>query len=233
MVFYDYVEIVCGVIGLMQGVGELGVLINFVCKCLMQDFCSEVVVLLVYFKGGWVEFDILGLLNDSGMICGWLVGVVDSCDGIFDGYYKDKYVLFGVFEVDLIDSIIFSIGFSYQKINVDGVIWGGLQLFFIDGGLIDWDKGVSIGQDWIYVNIKWIEFYVLLEYVFQNGWIGCLVYIYVKNDMDVMLVWFYGMFDCIMGDGFSGYGMCYDGGYKQNNLNVILNGDFQVFGCDY
>ncbi|MTH64103.1 TonB-dependent siderophore receptor [Paracoccus shanxieyensis] len=233
MALYDHVEIVRGATGLMQGAGEPGASINFVRKRPTQDFRSEAAVSLAYPKGGRVESDISGPLNDSGTIRGRLVGVVDSRDGILDGYHKDKYVLFGALEADLTDSTILSTGLSYQKTNADGVTWGGLQPFFTDGGLIDWDKGASTGQDWTYVNTKRTEFYASLEHVFQNGWTGRLVYTHVKNDMDATLAWLYGTPDRITGDGLSGYGTRYDGGYKQNNLNAILNGDFQAFGRDH
>lgn len=233
MALYDHVEIVRGATGLMQGAGEPGASINFIRKRPTDTFQNNAAISLAYPKGGRIESDVSGPLNASGTVRGRLVGVVDSREGHLDGYEKDKYVLFGAVDIDLDDSTVLSTGLTYQKSRADGASWGGLQPRYADGGLIDWDEGASIGTDWTYVETKRTEFFSSLEHIFQNGWTGRLVFTHVKNDMDSTLAWIYGTPDRATGDGLQGYGIRYDGGYKQTNLNAVLNGDFQLFGRDH
>lgn len=230
MALYDHVEIVRGAAGLMQGAGEPGASINFIRKRPTATFQNNASVSLAYPDGGRVTGDVSGPLNASGTVRGRLIGVVDSRDGALDRYHKDKYVLSAAVDVDLNDSTTLSTGLSYQKTNGDGATWGGLAPFYADGGLIDWDRGASMGTDWTYVDTERTEFYTSLEHLFDNGWTGRLVYTHVKNDMDAQLAWISGDPDRLTGAGMSGYGTRYDGGYKQNNINAQLNGDYQLFG---
>jgi len=230
MALYDHVEIVRGATGLMQGAGEPGASVNFIRKRPTDVFQSSAGVSLAYPKGGRVESDISGPLNDAGSVRGRLVGVVDSRDGTLDRYHKDKYILFGAVDVDLSDSTVLSTGLSYQKTDADGVTWGGLQPFYTDGGLIDWPRGTSNGADWTYVDTERTEAFGSLEHIFENGWTGRMVLSHVRNDMDSKLAWIYGSPDRATGDGMSGYGTRYNGGYEQTNLNAVLNGDFDAFG---
>lgn len=227
---YDHVEIVRGATGLMQGAGEPGASINFIRKRPTDVFQNNAAISVASPKGGRLVSDISGPLNKSGSIRGRFVGVMDSRDGSLDGYHKDKFVAFGALEADLGDSTLLNTGLSYQKTEADGVTWGGLQPFYADGGLIDWPEGSSVGTDWTYVDTERTEFFTSLEHVFSNEWTGRIVYTHVRNDMDSQLAWISGIPDRITGDGLEGYGTSYDGGYKQHNLNAILNGDFQAFG---
>ncbi len=233
MALYDHVEIVRGATGLMQGAGEPGASINFIRKRPTEEFQNQAAISLAYPKGARVESDVSGPLNASGSVRGRLVGVVDSRDGMLDGYHKDKYVLFGALDADLGENTVLSTGISYQKTDADSVSWGGLPPFYADGGLIDWPWGSNIGTDWTYVDTERTEAFASLEHVFQNGWTGRMVLTHVKNDMDAKLAWIYGAPDRATGEGMQGYGTRYDGGYKQTNLNAVLNGDFQAFGRDH
>ncbi|RDD73056.1 TonB-dependent siderophore receptor [Paracoccus versutus] len=243
MALYDHVEIVRGATGLMQGAGEPGAAINFIRKRPTEEFQNQAAVSLAYPKGARVESDVSGPLNELGTVRGRLVSVIDSRDGSLDRYHKDKYVLFGALDVDLGDDTILSTGISYQKTEADNVTWGGLQPFYADGGLIDWPWGSSTGQDWTYVDTERTEIFGSLEHVFQNGWTGRVVLTHVKNDMDSTLAWIHlgrdaeGNYvfppDRETGDGLEGYGTRYAGGYKQTNLNAVLNGNFRAFGREH
>ncbi len=230
MALYDHIEIVRGASGLMQGAGEPGASINFIRKRPTDTFQGSIATTLAYPQGGRVEGDVSGPLNASGSLRGRLVGVADGRNGTLDRYHKDKYAVYGALEYDLSDTTLLSAGLSYQKTNGDGVTWGGLQPFYADGGLIDWGKGASVGADWTYIDTERTEFFTALEHKFDNGWAGRLVYTHVQNDMDATLAWIYGTPDRETGDGLHGYGTRYDGGYKQDNLNAILTGDYELFG---
>lgn len=230
MALYDHIEIVRGASGLMQGAGEPGASVNFIRKRPTDMFQSSFATTLADPKGGRVEVDIAGPMNASGSLRGRFVGMADGRDGSLNGYHKDKYAAYSALEYDVSDSTTLSAGLSYQKTRADGVTWGGLQPFYADGGLIDWEKGASHGADWTYIDTERTEFFTSLEHKFDNGWAGRLVYTHVRNDMDSTLAWMYGKPDRETGDGLEGYGTRFDGGYKQENLNAILTGDYLLFG---
>ena len=233
MALYDHIEIVRGANGLMQGAGEPGASVNFVRKRPTETFQGSIATTLAYPKGGRVEVDVAGPLNEAGSLRGRLVGMVDDRDGTLDRYHKEKYALYGALEYDLSESTLLSTGLSWQKTNGDGVTWGGLEPFYADGGLIDWPTGASTGTDWTYIDTERTEFFTSVEHKFDNGWAGRLVYTRVKNDMDSTLAWIYGTPDRLTGDGLHGYGTRYDGGSEQDNLNAVLNGDYNLFGRNH
>jgi len=230
MALYDHVEIVRGATGLMQGAGEPGASINFIRKRPTEEFQNEAAVSLAYPEGARIESDVSGPLNAAGNVRGRLIGVVDKRDGSLDRYHKDKYVLFGGLDVDLGDSTLLSTGISFQKTKADNVTWGGLPPFYADGGLIDWDWGTSLGQDWTYVDTERTEAFASLEHEFQNGWTGRLVLTHIRNDVDMELPWISGAPDRETGLGMSPWAAKYKGGSRLTSLNAALNGDFDAFG---
>ncbi|MCV2447318.1 TonB-dependent siderophore receptor [Paracoccus sp. DMF] len=230
MALYDHVEIVRGATGLMQGAGEPGASINFIRKRPTEEFQNEAAVSLAYPEGARIESDVSGPLNATGNVRGRLIGVVDKRDGSLDRYHKDKYVLFGGLDVDLGDSTLLSTGISFQKTKADNVTWGGLPPFYADGGLIDWDWGTSLGQDWTYVDTERTEAFASLEHEFQNGWTGRLVLTHIRNDVDMELPWISGAPDRETGLGMSPWAAKYKGGSRLTSLNAALNGDFDAFG---
>ncbi|AGT08609.1 TonB-dependent siderophore receptor [Paracoccus aminophilus] len=243
MVLYDHVEFVRGATGLMQGAGEPGASINFIRKRPTEEFRSEAALSFAHPKGGRIEGDISGALNENGTVRGRLVGAYDNRDGSIDGYNKKKYVVYGALDVDLTDNTTLSAGLTYQKTKATGSTWGGLVPFYSDGTLIDWPKGASNGADWTYADTKRTEAFLSLEHIFDNGWTGRVVYTHVNNDSDTAVLWISGIWDPVTGtvarpdrvtgEGLEGYGRRFYGGNKQDNLNAILNGDFQAFGRDH
>ncbi len=233
MALYDHVEIVRGATGLMQGAGEPGASINFIRKRPTEEYQNQAAIALAYPQGGRIESDISGPLNGTGTVRGRLVSVVDGRDGMLDGYHKDKYVLFGALDADLGADTVLSAGISYQKTEADNVTWGGLPPFYADGGLIDWPWGSNLGADWTYIDTEHTEAFASLEHVFQNGWTGRLVLTHMRNDFDSKLAWISGVPERDTGLGMSSWAANYDGGYKQNSINAVLNGDFQAMGREH
>ncbi|SMG55625.1 TonB-dependent siderophore receptor [Paracoccus sp. J56] len=233
MALYDHVEIVRGATGLMQGAGEPGASVNFIRKRPTSEFQNQTAVSLAYPKGGRVEADVSGPLNTAGTVRGRFVAVADSRDGSLDAYHKDKYVLYGAIEADLGDNTVLNAGISYQKTRADNVTWGGLPPYYADGGLIDWNKGATLGADWTYVDTERTEAFASLEHVFDNGWTARLVATHIRSEADMELAWISGSPDRETGLGMTPSAVKYNGTTKVSSLNGMLNGDFQAFGRDH
>ncbi len=230
MILYDHVEIVRGATGLMQGAGEPGASVNYIRKRPTSFLRRETAAAIAYPLGARVEADVSGPLNESGSVRGRLLGAIDSRESTLDRYSKDKYVGYGALEIDLNDSTLLNLGLSYQRTEADNVTWGGLPPYDTNGDLIDWPWGFNLGADWTYVDTDRTEAFASLEHVFQNGWTGRLVYTHVENDFDSQLAWISGIPDPVTGLGMSSWAAKYDGGYKQDSVNAIVNGEFEALG---
>jgi len=240
MILYDHIEIVRGATGLMQGAGEPGASINFIRKRPTDFLRREVAAAVAYPTGGRVEADISGPLNASGTVRGRLLGAADAREGSLDRYFKDRYVGFGALEVDLSDQTLLNLGISYQETDADNVSWGGLPPWYSTGGLIDRPWGFYLGTDWTSLDTQRTEAFASLEHIFDNGWTGRLVATRVVNDFQGQLGWFPPGTDAngnlTFPDPQTGLGVVasgagkYDGGYTQNSLNAVLNGDYQALG---
>lgn len=230
MVLYDHVEIVRGATGLMSGAGEPGASINFIRKRPTDTLRRETSVTLAYPTGARTELDLAGPLNEAGTARGRLVGAADSREGFLDGYDKDKYVGFGALEFDLNDSTLLNLGLSHQKTDANNVTWGGLPPWDSNGDLIDWAWGSTLGADWTYANTKRTEAFASLEHIFNNGWTGRVTATHLRNDSDQQLAWISGTPDAVTGLGMTSSAGKYDGGYTQDSLNAVLNGEFDAFG---
>src|SRR5690606_866214 len=198
-----------------------------------SEFQNQTAVSLAYPKGGRVEADVSGPLNTAGTVRGRFVAVADSRDGSLDAYHKDKYVLYGAIEADLGDNTVLNAGISYQKTRADNVTWGGLPPYYADGGLIDWNKGATLGADWTYVDTERTEAFASLEHVFDNGWTARLVATHIRSEADMELAWISGSPDRETGLGKTPSAVKYNGTTKVSSLNGMLNGDFQAFGRDH
>ena len=236
MILYDHVEIVRGATGLMQGAGEPGASINYIRKRPTSFLRREVAAAVAYPTGGRAEADISGPLNESGTVRGRLLGAADAREGTLDRYFKERYVGYGALEFDLTDRTLLNLGVSYQETDADNVTWGGLPPWYTrPATLIDWPWGFNLGADWTYIDTQRTEAFASLEHVFDNGWTGRLVATHVENDFagPARLVLARPMPGHRPGDrrsASSSWAAKYDGGYTQDSLNAVLNGDFQALG---
>ena len=233
MILYDHVEIVRGATGLMQGAGEPGASINYIRKRPTSFLRREVAAAVATPTGGRVEADISGPLNESGTVRGRLLGAADARDGTLDRYFKERTVGYGALEIDLTEQTLLNLGISYQSTDGDNASWGGLPPWYTTGALIDWPWGFNLGTDWTYVDTQRTQAFASLEHVFDNGWTGRLVYTHDRTDFQGQLGWFppAGPIDPVTGEGViaSSAGK-YDGGYSQDSVNAVLNGDYQALG---
>lgn len=240
MVLYDHVEIVRGATGLMQGAGEPGASINFIRKRPTSELRREVAGAIAYPTGGRMEADIAGPLNESGTVRGRILGAADAREGTLDRYFKERYTGYGALEIDLTDSTLLNLGLSYQDTSGENTTWGGLVPWFSDGSLIDWPKGFNLGTDWTNVDTQRTEAFASLEHVFDNGWTARLVGTHARNNFQGKFLWVDTGTDAaggnvypdpVTGEGLAAWnGSRYDGGYTQDSINAVLNGDYQGFG---
>lgn len=169
LAMYDHVEIVRGANGLTEGAGNPAATVNLVRKKPTDEKQIIASTTASSWKAGRVMLDASSPLNDDNSLRGRFVAVGSGGDGFRDFYSSRNALLYGVLEADLGDSTTVSLGYSYQKENIDGYDWGGLPNR-TDGSFYDFDSDSYIGYDDSYLNKTQNTIYADLEHEFDNGW---------------------------------------------------------------
>lgn len=76
--------------------------------------------------------------------------------------------------------------------NCDGVCWGGLFVFYIDGIRINFDWLLIVSFDWMYWDVKMMMFFVDLKYILFNDVSLNVLYLYRKEDLFLNLLYIIG-----------------------------------------
>lgn len=234
IVIYDCIEVFKGVIGLLIGMGDFGVMINLVCKKLICVLVGSVMLGVGLWDSYWVGVDVGGLLIGSGCVCGCVVVVYQDKQFNVDYYQCSNEVFYGILEIDIGDSMLLMVGVDYQDSDFKGLSWGGILLLDSVGKfncmLCLFNNGVCWSCWGQYVCIG----FVMLEYIFGNDWVVKLQFNYQVNGYDVLLgVVVGGNFDFVIGEGVSMWLGQYIGKIISNVVDLYVSGWFEWFGCQY
>lgn len=118
-------------IGLVIGLVNFFVIINYVCKCFIDVLEFYVIVLAGFWDIFWLEGDILGLIIDC--VGGCLVVVREEGEFYLDCYVDECNVFYGVVSVDLMGFMWLNLGYSINEDSIDGISFGVLLLFYSNG----------------------------------------------------------------------------------------------------
>jgi outer-membrane receptor for ferric coprogen and ferric-rhodotorulic acid len=233
LAFYDRVEVVRGATGLMSGVGTPSAAINLVRKRPTKEFQASVIGM----AGSWDNFrgeaDVSGSLNEDGSVRGRMVGVRQSSNSFIDRMSSDKEMFYGILEVDLTPSLLFSAGLEYQKYTSTSASRAGLPLFFSDGSRTNWSRSANSSASWADFNHEQRSYFASLEKRFDNDWLAKVVVNQRRSDYDALLG--YAIWKTPNTDG-TGMGM-YKGSWlakpKQNSIDAYATGPFSLFGREH
>lgn len=168
--FYDRVEVVRGSTGLLSGAGNPSASINLVRKRPTRDFKGQ----MSLSGGSWDSYrgtaDLSAPLAVDGRIRARVVGVYEDGNSFIDGYSNRKNAFYGVVDADLTDNTVLSVGYDYQDITPRGMQWGGLPMFYKDGGRAHWSRSQSFAADWSRWDSRISTGFINIEHSFDNGW---------------------------------------------------------------
>lgn len=147
MVIYDRVEVLRGASGLMSGVGDPGGAINLVRKRPGKDFQASVAGR----TGSWdtyrAEVDLSSPLNQSGSVRGRLIGAHQRSHSFIDYLKTQKSIVYGIFEADLSEKTLLTLGASQQWHKRKGNFGiYGVPLFWSNGQQTDFDRSFSVAS---------------------------------------------------------------------------------------
>ncbi len=227
---YDRVEVLRGASGLLHGIGNPSATINLVRKKPTREFAGQAGLEVNSWNGYRGELDVGGPVTDDGKVRGRFVTAYEQGESFLDHYENEKQVFYGVLEADLSEDTMITLGVDSMDYDPEGSTWGGVPLFYSDGGIADLDRDTNPATDWS----RWAQdartAFVNLEHQFNSGWYGKLAYTYQENNYDAELASAGGGTLNRDGSGLTFWSGRYQEDKKQHTFDAYANGPFELFG---
>jgi outer membrane receptor for ferric coprogen and ferric-rhodotorulic acid len=133
MAMFDRVEIVRGANGLSSSTGNPSATVNFIRKRPTDDFQASAGLTIGSWNTKRLDVDVSGPLNEAGTVTGRVVAAHEDGHSYLDRYQPSRDVFYGVLENKLSDKTTLTLGYSYQKEDGKGAMWGALPMSYTDG----------------------------------------------------------------------------------------------------
>ena len=233
LAIYDRVEIVRGANGLTTGAGNPGISINLVrkradSKELKGDIKAE--------AGSWNAYgataDVSSKLNESGSVRGRVVLKHEETDSFMDGFNKKNNLFYGVVDVDLTDNTVLSVGASHQTIDKSGIRWGGLPAYYSDGTQTNFDRSLTVSEDWTHWNNEIQSVFANLDHTFSNDVSVNASYSYNEILTETALLYFRGSVNKADGSGITSLDFEETAKKKEHDFDINLNIPFELAGLE-
>ncbi len=230
MAMFDRAEVVYGANGLMTPTGFPSATVNFIRKR-----PTPVLAASASLSGGsWDKFrfdgDLSGPLIESGRIRGRLVVAAQSANSYLDRYSKERTMVYGIVEADLGENTQLAIGAHEQNDRPKGLMWGGLPMYYTDGGQTNFDVSKSTSANWSYWNQTTRSLFAELTHQFNEDWQAKAVYTHRRFNQDSALFYAYGTPNRNTGLGLYAYPSEYDMTNKQNMFDLFASGSYSLGG---
>jgi outer membrane receptor for ferric coprogen and ferric-rhodotorulic acid len=217
---YDRVEIVKGANGLTSGAGSPGISINLIRKRANSKELKGSIGLEIDSEGSYIlNTDISSALNEDGSIRGRLVVEHEDSNLYLDNYKTDKNVVMGVIDADFGDRTTISAGVSYEKVNKNGVRWGGLPAYYSDGSSTDYDVSTNLTDDWTYNDTETVSLFTKLEQYLSDDILLNASYNFENSERDSSWLYFSGKEDT----GFTPTGYLENIENKRQQFDINVN----------
>lgn len=230
LAFYDRMEVVRGAAGLTSGVGTPAAAINLVRKKPTRKFQASVTGMAGSWDNYRGEVDISGPLTESGDVRARIVGVKQDSQSFIDWASFTKDMMYGILEVDLTPSLLFTAGFEYQKYDSDAVARAGLPLYFSNGEKTRFSRSANASAKWADYNHENSGYFISLEKHFENEWRAKAIFNHRRTDYDAMLGYAVKGRPNPDGSGLGMYASQWDAKPKQNSLDAYASGPFEWLG---
>ncbi|MCE1117341.1 MULTISPECIES: TonB-dependent siderophore receptor [Pseudomonas] len=232
MAMYDRVEVVRGATGLISGLGSPSATINLIRKRPTAEGQASVSAE----AGNWdrygTGFDVSGPLTETGNVRGRLVADFKTEQSWIDRYKQDSQLIYGITEFDLTEDTLLTMGFSYQRTDVDAPMRSGLPTRFTDGSRANLKRSLNSAQTWSYNDHEQTSFFTSIEQQFANGWSGKVELTHTENKFDEVFNYVNGGLNPD-GSGTTQLPVRFSGIPRQNNIDAYLTGPFSVLGREH
>ncbi|WP_050465564.1 TonB-dependent siderophore receptor [Herbaspirillum autotrophicum] len=234
MALYERVEILRGASGLMTGAGDASGAINMVRKKPAAEFQASAELQL----GAWNQrrgvVDVSSPLNQAGNVRGRVVAVAQDGDSYIDSYSRNKQVLYGVVEADIVAGTKLTAGVEYQRNKSKGSMsYLGVPLFFSNGDMTDLPRSFNPGADANRFSSISTNLFATLEQRLANDWKLKVSASQLRSSQDERSVYL-GVSDGFA-DKATGNGLKLNANQRSYDLNINtidinVRGPFSLFG---
>jgi outer membrane receptor for ferric coprogen and ferric-rhodotorulic acid len=184
MAMYDRVEVVRGATGLISGLGSPSATINLIRKRPTAEAQASISAEAGTWDRYGTGFDVSGPLTETGNVRGRLVADFKTEQSWIDRYKQDSQLIYGITEFDLTEDTLLTMGFSYQRTNVDSPMRSGLPTRFTDGSRANLKRSLNSAQSWSYNDHEQTSFFTSIEQQFASGWSGKVELTHTENKFD-------------------------------------------------
>ena len=228
---YERVEVVRGATGLMTGAGNPSAAINLVRKrAASKELAGSVEIGI----GRWNErramADVATAVNASGTVRARVVGEIQRADSWIDLQKSRSRTFYGTVEADLAPRTVLSAGFSRQKNDPSGPMWGGLPYWYTDGSKTAWDVSKTSAAAWTRWETDYDNAFANLEHAFESGWKLRASFSQGDRKGDSALLNLSGVPDRATGLGMGAFAGSYITRTKQDDFSLHASGPFELAG---
>jgi outer membrane receptor for ferric coprogen and ferric-rhodotorulic acid len=227
---YDRVEVVRGANGLTSSTGNPSATVNFVRKRPTYDFQAAAGVSYGSWNTRRIDADVSGALNSDKTVAARVVAVHEDGNSYLDRYQPSKNVFYGVIEANLSNDTLLTLGYSYQKNDGKGAIWGALPLYYTDGTPTAYGVGTSTSASWSSWNSEEQRAFAELNHRFGNDWQWKTTLSHNKLSTDGKLFYVYGTPDRATGAGLFSYPSLYNSDNRQTVVDSYASGKYTLGG---
>lgn len=227
---YDRVEVVRGANGLTSSTGNPSATVNFVRKRPAYDFQASTGISYGSWNTRRIDADVSGALNSAGTVAARVVAAHEDGNSYLDRYQPSKDIFYGVIEANLSNDTLLTLGYSYQKNDGKGAIWGALPLYYSDGSPTDYARGTSTAANWSRWNSEEQRAFIELSHHFDNDWQWKTTLSHNKLTTDGKLFYVYGTPDRTSGAGLFSYPSLYNSDNQQTVIDSYLSGKYMLGG---
>ncbi|WP_062352826.1 TonB-dependent siderophore receptor [Pseudoxanthomonas mexicana] len=231
---FEKLEVIRGANGLLTGVGNSSGTINYVRKRPTNEAQGQVGITIGSESRRRIQADYSTPFTEDGTWAGRVVVAREESGSYLRDFESDRSYVYGVVDGQIGENGTLTLGFSWQKANTSGNMWGALSFIDNDGKQLEWDRSASTTQDWTYWNSTTQAGFVEYTHRLGDTWQVKASYNYRLYDHDSKLFMGYSLgLDAETGTGL--YGWAYNSPYKtEAHLgDISLNGRFELFGREH
>lgn len=240
---FERVEVVRGANGLMTGTGNPSASINMIRKhATSREFTGNVSAEYGSWNKQRYVTDLQSPLTADGNVRGRIVAGYQNNDAWLDRYNSEKMFFSGIVDADLGGTTSLSVGYEYQRIDINSPTWGGLPRWNTDGSKNSYDRSRSTAPDWAYNDKDFNKVFVTIKQRFADTWQATMnaTHSEVKFDSKMMYVDAYvNKADGTLIGPYGSYGPGYDyvggtgwnsGKRKVDAVDLFADGGYDLFG---
>jgi outer membrane receptor for ferric coprogen and ferric-rhodotorulic acid len=230
---FDRIEVLQGANGLSVSTGNPSATVNFVRKRPTPVFQASAGLTLGSWDSKRIDADISAPFNEEGTLAGRLVVAHQDGNSYLDRYKPNKDLVYGVLEAQLTPSTLATVGYSYQKVDSKGAMWGALPLTNADGSRAEYSVGTNTSADWSYYDSTEQRAFAEVNQQLAGGWQWRTSVNHDVIDSDSSLFYVGGAYDAATGTGLYGFPSTTTTSNTRTFLDTNVVGKYRAWGRDH